>query len=55
MKKILTITWNTDSGSIFTNWGDGVTATDVLTMCEFAEGEAEFEIEEENNEESYEE
>ena len=50
MKKVLTITWNTDTGSMFTDWGDGVTATDVLAMCEFAEGEAEFEIEEQNNE-----
>lgn len=50
MKKILTITWNTDNGSMFTNWGDGVTAGDVLVMCEFAEGEAEFEIEEQDNE-----
>lgn len=50
MKKVLTITWNTDTGSMFTDWGDSVTATDVLAMCEFAEGEAEFEIEEQNNE-----
>lgn len=50
MKKILTITWNTDNGSMFTNWGDGVTAKDVLAMCEFAEGEAEFEIEEQDSE-----
>ena len=49
MKKILTITWDTDSGSMFTNRGDSVTATDVLAMCEFAEGEAEFEIEEQDN------
>lgn len=39
MKKVLTITWNTDTGSMFTDWGDGVTATDVLAMCEFAERE----------------
>lgn len=50
MKKVLTITWNTDTGSMFTDWGDGVTATDVLAMCEFAEGEAEFEVEEQDNE-----
>lgn len=50
MKKILTITWDTDNGSMLTDWSDGVTAADVLTMCDYAEGEAEFEIEEQNNE-----
>lgn len=45
MKKILTITLDSDRGSIVTEWGDGVTANDVLVMCEYAEGEAEYVIE----------
>ncbi|MEG2151130.1 MAG: hypothetical protein RRY36_07935 [Bacteroidaceae bacterium] len=45
MNKILTITLNTDTDSIITNWGDGVTAEDVLAMCEVAYGEAEIDIE----------
>lgn len=46
MKKILTITLDTSKGSVLTQWGDGVTAEDVITMCEYAEGEAEYELEE---------
>lgn len=46
MKKILTITLDTSNCSIITQWGDGVTAEDVITMCEYAEGEAEYELEE---------
>jgi hypothetical protein len=40
MKKILTITLH----SIVTEWGDGVTANDVIAMCEYAEGEAQYEL-----------
>ena len=44
MKKILTITLDSDRGSIVTEWGDGVTANDVIAMCEYAEGEAQYEL-----------
>lgn len=44
MKKILTITLNSDKGSIVTEWGDGVTADDVISMCEYTEGEAQYEL-----------
>lgn len=44
MKKILTITLDSDKGSIVTEWGDGVTANDVIAMCEYAEGEAQYEL-----------
>lgn len=44
MKKTLTIILDSDRGSIVTEWGDGVTATDVIAMCEYAEGEAQYEL-----------
>lgn len=44
MKKTLTITLDSDRGSIVTEWGDSVTATDVIAMCEYAEGEAQYEL-----------
>jgi hypothetical protein len=44
MKKILTITLESDRGIIATEWGDGVTANDVIAMCEYAEGEAQYEL-----------
>lgn len=44
MNKILTITLDSDRGSIVTEWGDGVTANDVIAMCEYAEGEAQYEL-----------
>lgn len=44
MKKILTITLDSDRGSMATEWGDGVTANDVIAMCEYAEGEAQYEL-----------
>lgn len=37
-------------GPLFADGGEGVTAKDVLAMCEFAEGEAGFEIQEQGNE-----
>lgn len=46
MKKILTITFDTSNGSVITQRGDDVTAEDVIAMCEYAEGEAEYELEE---------
>ena len=44
MQKILTITLESDRGIIATEWGDGVTANDVIAMCEYAEGEAQYEL-----------
>ena len=49
-EKKLTITIETNGG-VITKWGEGVTAQDVVEMCEFAEGEAQFMIEEEEGEE----
>lgn len=51
MIKRLTITWDTDNGSMFTNYDENVTPSDILAMCEFAEGMAEFMIEEQEEEE----
>jgi hypothetical protein len=49
MKKILTITWDTNTGSMISDWGEGVTADDAVSMCEFALGEAECALEEEDS------
>lgn len=53
MIKRLTITWDTDNGSMFTNYDENVTPSDILAMCEFAEGMAEFMIEEQEGEEEH--
>ncbi len=45
MKKVLTITWDTEDSSMYTNIGENVTPSEAMSMLEYAMGEVEYMIE----------
>lgn len=50
MKKVLTITWDADDSSMYTDIGENIAPFEAMAMLEYAMGEVEYMIEEEQTE-----